>query len=54
MQDNEAMGSIMDYATYRLSRAKEAFEQLEQLRKNGTVSDEKAELNAYREEKYKQ
>ncbi|MGN0506893.1 MAG: UDP-N-acetylenolpyruvoylglucosamine reductase [Lachnospiraceae bacterium] len=33
---------------------KEAFAQLEQLRKNGTVSDDEAELNAYKEEKYKQ
>ena len=33
---------------------KEAFAQLEQLLKNGTVFDDEAELNAYKEEKYKQ
>ena len=31
---------------------KEAFERLEQLRKKGTVTDDKAELASYREEKY--
>ena len=31
---------------------KEAFERLEQLRKKGTVTDDKAELSSYREEKY--
>ena len=30
----------------------EAFERLEQLRKKGTVTDDKAELASYREEKY--
>ena len=30
----------------------EAFERLEQLRKKGTVTDDKAELSYYREEKY--
>ena len=31
---------------------KEAFARLEQLRKKGTVTDDKAELASYREEKY--
>lgn len=31
---------------------KEAFAQLEQLRKKGTVTDDKAELASYRNEKY--
>lgn len=31
---------------------KEAFVRLEQLRKKGTVTDDKAELASYREEKY--
>ena len=31
---------------------KEAFAQLEQLRKKGTVTDDKAELVSYRNEKY--
>ncbi len=31
---------------------KEAFSKLEQLRKKGTVTDDKAELASYREEKY--
>ncbi len=31
---------------------KEAFERLEQLRKNGTVADDKAELASYRSDKY--
>ena len=31
---------------------KEAFAQLEQLRKKGTVTDDKAELASYRDEKY--
>lgn len=30
----------------------EAFERLEQLRKKGTVTDDKAELASYRKEKY--
>ena len=30
----------------------EAFERLEQLRKKGTVTDDKAELASYREDKY--
>lgn len=30
----------------------EAFKRLEQLRKKGTVTDDKAELASYREEKY--
>lgn len=30
----------------------EAFERLEQLRKKGTVTDDKSELASYREEKY--
>lgn len=30
----------------------EAFERLEQLRKKGTVTDDRAELASYREEKY--
>lgn len=30
----------------------EVFERLEQLRKKGTVTDDKAELASYREEKY--
>ena len=34
------------------SERKEAFAQLEQLRKKGTIVDEKAELASYREEKY--
>ena len=31
---------------------KEAFVRLEQLRKKGTVADDKAELGSYREDKY--
>lgn len=31
---------------------KEAFVRLEQLRKKGTVTDDKAELTSYREDKY--
>lgn len=34
------------------SEREEAFAQLEQLRKKGTVTDDKAELASYREEKY--
>ena len=35
MQDNEAIGSIMDYATYRLSRAKEDLDAAELLFEHG-------------------
>ena len=34
------------------SERKEAFARLEQLRRKGTVTDDKAELASYREEKY--
>lgn len=34
------------------SERKEAFARLEQLRKNGTVTDDAAELASYREDKY--
>ena len=35
LQDNETMGSIMDYATYRLSRAKEDLDAAELLFEHG-------------------
>ena len=36
------------------SEKEEVFEKLEQLRKKGTVTDDDAELAAYREDKYSQ
>lgn len=42
----------MDYIMIQIRRGEEAFERLEQLRKKGTVTDDKAELASYREEKY--
>lgn len=40
MQDNEAIGSIMDYATYRLSRAKEDLDAAELLFVHGDYRKE--------------
>ena len=34
------------------SERKEAFDRLEQLRRKGTVADDKAEIASYRDEKY--
>jgi addiction module RelB/DinJ family antitoxin len=34
------------------ARKWEAYERLKQLRVNGTITDDKAELNSYRDEKY--
>ena len=39
------------YADTDLER-KESFARLEQLRRKGTVTDDKSELDSYREEKY--
>lgn len=36
----------------KLSKAQEAFANLEKLRKKGDITDDKAELASYREEKY--
>ena len=48
----QIMQGINGLYTDNQQERKEAFAQLEQLRKKGTVIDDKAELASYREEKY--
>ena len=48
----QIMQGINGLYTDSQQERKEAFAQLEQLRKKGTVADDTAELASYREEKY--
>lgn len=48
----QIMQGVNGLYTDTRSERKEAFAKLEQLRKKGTVVDDKAELASYREEKY--
>lgn len=48
----QIMQGVNGLYTDTKSERKEAFEKLEQLRRKGTVADDKAELASYREEKY--
>ena len=48
----QIMQGVNGLYTDNQSQRKEAFAQLEPLRKKGTVTDDKAELASYREEKY--
>ena len=48
----QIMQEVNGLYTETNSERKEAFARLEQLRRKGTVADEKVELASYREEKY--
>ena len=48
----QIMQEVYGLYTETNSERKEAFARLEQLRRKGTVADEKVELASYREEKY--
>lgn len=48
----QIMQGVNELYTDIKSEKKEAFAKLEQLRRKGTVTDDRAELISYREEKY--